>query len=79
LTGQRARRNILSVKLNDYLSIKGVAPTTFAALIDVNLSTLWRIRTGKQRPNWTTVEAIVRATGGKVTANDFLGSANARS
>jgi len=63
------------MKLDDYLARKRLSPIKFAEAIGVNASTLWRIRLGKQRPKWTTLEAIDRETGGKVTANDFLDKA----
>ena len=44
----------------------------FAVLIGVDQSTISRIEGGKMWPDRETLEKITLATGGAVTANDFL-------
>lgn len=63
-----------SMTLDQFLTEKGISTPAFAKAIGMNASSLWRIRNGKVRPDWNTVEAIVTATGGSVSADDFLTS-----
>ena len=58
--------------LDQYLSRNGITTPTFARTLGMDASAVWRIRYDKVRPDWKTVEAIVRATSGAVMANDFL-------
>jgi len=63
--------------LKDYLDQKGLSTYAFAKEMsevgrEVNQSVVWRWCAGKQRPDWTTVPYITKATGGKVTALDFV-------
>ena len=38
----------------------------------MNYSTIWRLRTGKQKPTWSTLEKMLKLTNGAVTANDWV-------
>lgn len=44
----------------------------FARAANITPTSLWRIRKGKQRPSFSTIENLVTATGGAVQANDIL-------
>lgn len=57
--------------LQDYLTKRRLTDEEFAGKIGVNRSTVSRLRRTNQKPSEETLAAIVRATGGKVTANDF--------
>ena len=63
--------------LADYLAERGITNTQFARAIDRADSTVSRLVRGLQRPEWRTMEAIKRETGGAVTPDDFLASGNA--
>lgn len=43
-----------------------------SALLDISMATLSRIIAGKQKPGWELVARIHTATGGKISANDFM-------
>ena len=58
--------------LNDYLTKHDFSDAYFAGLIGCNRTTVSRWRRGVSRPEWEDVQAIVRATSGAVTPNDFL-------
>jgi len=65
------------MKLKEYLESNGLSTYAFASKMseagrDVNQSVVWRWCAGKQRPDWTTVPYITKATKGKVTALDFV-------
>lgn len=62
------------MKLTDYLSQHGVSDGEFAASIGVDRSSVSRMRRGITRPDWPTIERIIEATNGSVTANDFISS-----
>lgn len=59
------------MRLDDYLHQERLSLTVFARRIGRAISTVSKIRRGVQRPDWSTMDAIRDATGGKVTANDF--------
>lgn len=63
--------HIQGMRLSDYLAKRKLSDEEFAAQIGVNRSTVSRLRRTNQKPSGETLEAIVRATRGKVTANDF--------
>ena len=67
------------MKLADYLKANGITATAFAAKIARSTATVSRLSRGRQRPDWSTLEAIRAATDGKVTANDFHGAERDRS
>jgi DNA-binding transcriptional regulator YdaS (Cro superfamily) len=58
--------------LADYLRLHNKTATEFAAELAVDKSTVSRWLSGESRPRWADVPAIVRVTGGAVTANDFM-------
>jgi transcriptional regulator with XRE-family HTH domain len=58
--------------LDQYLANNEIPAATFARELGIDPSSLWRLRRGKARPDWKTIDAIVRATRGAVTPNDFL-------
>jgi len=58
--------------LDDWMHQTRTKPKDFAVLIGRDISTVSRLRRGETKPNWETLEAIERATGGKVTARDFF-------
>ena len=60
--------------LNEYLEWKQLTDEDFALLIGVRRPTVTRYRNGQRRPDWEVVmPRIVKATGGMVTADSFLG------
>lgn len=66
-----ARCNVAAMKLSDYLVENALTLDAFAAQINRSAATVSRIARGLNRPDWETMEAIVRATSGRVTPNDF--------
>jgi transcriptional regulator with XRE-family HTH domain len=58
--------------LYDYLEETRETQSAFGARIGRDRSTVNRLVNGKVRPDWPTLLAILRATGGRVTPNDFL-------
>ena len=64
------------MKLADYLRDHDELPVRFAERIGRSPATVSRILSGVSRPDWETIERIVRATRGKVTANDFMDAAS---
>lgn len=60
------------MKLETYLSENGIKPTAFATEIGVAPSTITRLLRGERSPRLELMQAIKRATGGAVTADDFM-------
>lgn len=60
------------MKLETYLRKKNLKDAQFGELIGVSQSQVSRLKSGVSYPSWKTVEAIERATNGKVTARDFV-------
>jgi hypothetical protein len=60
------------MKLDAYLLSSGHDDETFGALIGRDRTTVYRLRIGKTKPDWNTVIAIREATGGRVSAEDWL-------
>lgn len=58
--------------LGTYLDETGLTLDQFGQLVRVSGVTVHRWVTGKARPSWDNVAAIEAATGGKVTAGDFV-------
>jgi transcriptional regulator with XRE-family HTH domain len=63
------------MKLEQYLLNNGIKPVAFAASIDVAPSTITRILRGERTPRIDLIGKIRTATGGKVTADDFMSEA----
>jgi DNA-binding transcriptional regulator YdaS (Cro superfamily) len=60
------------MKLADWLKKTGTRRFIFARRIGVQPSVISDYCNGRYAPRRKTAEAIVRETGGEVTANDFL-------
>lgn len=58
--------------LHEYLAIRDLKPSAFAAELGVPASTITRLINGERSPRLELIGRIQAATGGKVTANDFL-------
>lgn len=58
--------------LSDWLTINDVSDAAFAARVGTTRHTVWRWRTGVKKPSWVSLALIADATGGSVTANDFV-------
>jgi len=61
------------MKLKTYLEKTRRTASSLALEIGVYPSTITRIIHGESVPDWTTMEAIHAATGGRVRPNDFAG------
>lgn len=57
--------------LSDYMAEKNLKDADVAGGIGRSRATVSRIRRGKVRPDWETIQAIRSFTRGKVTADDF--------
>jgi hypothetical protein len=60
------------MQLSEWLSTKGISEKEFAGRINRDRTTVFRIARGLVEPNRDTREAIIRETGGAVTAADLL-------
>jgi transcriptional regulator with XRE-family HTH domain len=60
------------MKLATYLESHAISDAAFGEAIGVSRQAVFRYRTGERRPEWAVLEAIARATGGAVTADDFM-------
>lgn len=60
------------VKLDCYLKQHRISSGQFAAMVGVDCSTIYRIRTGQTFPHRKTIQAIWKATNGQVGPNDLL-------
>ena len=60
------------MKLKDYLAKVNMRPTAFAREIGVAPTTVTRWIRGHRHPEMRAVQKIIKATRGRVTANDFL-------
>lgn len=58
--------------LQTWLTENEMTATAFAEKAGVAVSTITRAIRRERRPDWDTLEAIGRATGGAVTPNDFM-------
>lgn len=68
----RASDTLRNMTLDQFLSDQGMTNHAFGALVGRDASSISRLRRGETRPDWETVRLIYDATGGAVTANDFL-------
>lgn len=57
--------------LTEYLQMHRLSDGDFAGRIKRDRTTVLRWRKGKTRPDWEGLDAILNATGGAVTPNDF--------
>lgn len=60
------------MRLTDYLEAKGITDTEFARLVGVSHSLVHYWKSGAKRPSMETAARIRDATGGAVTADDFM-------
>ncbi len=60
------------MKLSHYLDEKSLNASAFAAVVGVEPSTVTRLLRGERAPSLALAARIREATGGKVTADDFL-------
>ena len=60
------------MKLDTFLKSANLDDEAFGAQIQRDRTTVYRLRTGKRAPDWDTVIKIREATGGKVSAEDWL-------
>ncbi|MCZ7974401.1 helix-turn-helix transcriptional regulator [Agrobacterium salinitolerans] len=60
------------MKLDQYLTDNKIKPVAFAASIDVAPSTITRILKGERTPRIDLIAKIKAATGGLVTADDWM-------
>lgn len=60
------------MKLDEYMLDAGHDDRSFAELVGVSREAVSRWRRGKRGPKGMNMVKVVRATSGKVTANDFL-------
>lgn len=63
------------MKLSAYLSKRKLSDAEFASSIDMSKTQVWRLKTGRSKPAWKTVEVIEEKTGGKVKAADWSDTA----
>lgn len=63
------------MKLADYIAQPGKTATALAAECGVAVSTITRAAEPGGSPSLALIRKIAVATGGKVTANDFMGAA----
>lgn len=57
--------------LNEYFDKTDDTPEALADRLGISRVSMWRIRNGKANLSLDAVSAIVRETGGKVTADDL--------
>ena len=62
-----------SMTLNEWLRASTTKDKDFAKLIGVSRVTLFRLKTGRRRPDSALMEKIFNATSGAVTPNDIFG------
>jgi plasmid maintenance system antidote protein VapI len=63
------------MKLATYLHENDIKPVAFAAMLDVAPSTITRILRGERTPRIDLIGKIKTATGGQVTADDWMDAA----
>lgn len=62
----------MHMKIADWMRKRGLTDAETAALLDVDASTVNRIRRGETQPSWPLAAKIKNVTAGDVTADDFL-------
>lgn len=62
------------MRLHDWLLTEGVSASEFAAAAGFSAATVSRWLSGDRSPSLRACKAIARATRGRVTADDFMGS-----
>ena len=64
------------MKLEAFLSSRGLRPYAFAIMAGVPPSTISRILRGERQPGIGVIAKIVAASGGEISADDFLSHAD---
>jgi len=64
------------MELADWMTKANVSAAELARRCGVHLVTVYKWRAGNNFPRASQLQALVEATGGAVTANDFVGLAN---
>ena len=65
------------MKLAEYMILRGYDDVEFAKKLEVDRTTVYRLRIGKTVPTWKIAAKIAEVSGGAVTPNDFLPAAAA--
>ena len=68
---------MLGMKLDQYMSERGLTDVALAAQIGVASTTVMRWRRRETLPDWRMLPKIAAATEGAVTANDFAATLDA--
>lgn len=58
--------------LSEYMAQQNLSDAEVATAIERSRPTVSRLRRGKMRPDWDTIERLRRFTDGQVTADDFV-------
>lgn len=58
--------------LSEYMAQKNLSDAEVASAIERSRPTVSRLRRGKMRPDWDTIERLRDFSGGLVTADDFV-------
>jgi transcriptional regulator with XRE-family HTH domain len=61
-----------TMKLADWLQQNDITGAALAVSAGLDPSTISRIISGERKPDWSTLDKIMAATGGAVTPNDFI-------
>jgi len=64
--------HIAPMKLNDWMNAAGITDEALAARLEVDRTTISRIRRGTRMPSPEMMRKIREGTDGSVTANDFV-------
>jgi hypothetical protein len=67
----------MSMTLAEYLKHTKESDAAFGVRAHLSQSQVNRLRRGNSRPSWTAIDSIARATGDKVTANDWAAAEQA--
>lgn len=62
------------MKLAAYISEENLTLEAFGVLCGRSTATISRLARGLHKPDWATMEAIEKATGGRVQPNDWASS-----
>ena len=60
------------MRLSEWMTSRNLDDEGMAALVQADRSVISRIRRGVNRPSWALAARFKAATGGEVTADDFL-------
>jgi transcriptional regulator with XRE-family HTH domain len=63
------------MKLSEYLKAKNINAAQFAARVGMDKSAITRILKGERTPRRSTINTIIQATSGEVTAADIFAEA----